>query len=107
SSANTLLTDYDLADTLAQDQPVTVFAPTDAAIEKEDLDGLTEEEIKAALKYHIVTENLTFEELKEAETMETLQGTSLQSSTSNDTISVNGDEGIINEARLEDSNGHE
>ena len=105
SSANTLLTDYDLADTLAQDQPVTVFAPTDAAIEKEDLDGLTEEEIKAVLKYHIVPENLTFEELKEAETLETLQGTSLQFSTENDTISVNGGQAIITEAGLEASNG--
>jgi len=105
SSANTLLSDYDLADTLAQDRPFTVFVPTDAAIEKEDLDGLTEEEIKAILKYHIVPENLTFEELKEVETLETLQGASLQFSTEDDTVIVNDGQAMITEPGLDASNG--
>ena len=71
-----------LTETLQQEGPFTVFAPTDAAFEKmedEALRGLMQdtERLRDLLLYHVVPEALSLDEVPEMEDETTLQGESL------------------------------
>lgn len=105
SSANDLINDYELADTLSQDEPFTVFAPTNEAVESLDMDGMSDEEIKAALQYHIVAQSINFDKLKGTESLETLNGEMLTFSTENDTVTINGGQATITAAGIDAING--
>lgn len=105
SSFDGLISEYELADTLAKDNPHTVFAPTDNTLDGAGLDELSEDEILELLKYHIVPQDLSFEDLQEIETLETLSGAELQLSFENDTLSINEGQVIITGSGLDASNG--
>lgn len=105
SSAYELISAQELADTLNSDGPVTVFIPTDAALEEEDLSDMSDEEIQTLLKYHIVWQNLTFDELKDTESVETFNGDSLYFSADGDTVTINEDQATITAEGMEATNG--
>src|SRR5690625_3708018 len=86
---HSFLSEEGWSDTLAQDNPVTVFAPTDDALEQIEADTLSEEALTDLLQYHVVEENLTYEDLKGMESAAALNGGSLTFSTDGDTVTVN------------------
>ncbi|MCW9707347.1 fasciclin domain-containing protein [Aliifodinibius sp. 1BSP15-2V2] len=105
SSAYGLIDDQGLADTLSSDGPITVFIPTDTALDEEDLGDMSDEEIQTLLKYHIVWENLTFDNLKDTESVESFNGDSLYFSADSDTVTINEDQTIITDEGIEATNG--
>lgn len=105
STLDDLLSEYGLADRLSQEDPLTLFAPTDEALSKEDLDGLTDEEITDLLEYHIVSTNLTFENLQDANSAESLNGDSLFFSFEDDIVFINENQDEITSEGIETTNG--
>ncbi len=105
STANELITEQELSDTLASDGPMTVFIPTDTALDEEDLSEMSDEEIQALLKYHIVGQSLTFDDLKDTESVETFNGDSLFFSADGDTVTINEDQATITDEGMEATNG--
>lgn len=87
--------------TLSDEGPVTLFAPANNAFPQDSLSG---DELEAALKYHIVAMNLTFDNMQELESAVTLSGDSLFFSFENDTVTINGQAIIITDG-IEASNG--
>jgi uncharacterized surface protein with fasciclin (FAS1) repeats len=105
SSAYDLIDSNELVDTLNSDGPITVFIPTDAALEEEDLSELSDEEVKSLLQYHIVGQDLNFDNLMDTESAETFNGNSLLFSTENDTVTINEGQTTITAEGLEATNG--
>jgi uncharacterized surface protein with fasciclin (FAS1) repeats len=89
------VTAADLAETLQQKGPYTVFAPTNAAFDAlgDDLDTLLQPENKGDLKntllYHVVPGNLKEADLKDGEKLKTVEGSDLTVSVDGDTVKVN------------------
>ena len=98
-----------LTETLAEDGPFTVFAPTDEAFEGlEDgaLDDLLEDtdELEAVLLYHVVEGEIFSDDLEEGEqSVTTLQGDDLTVEVSDEGVMV-GDAQVV-EADIEAVNG--
>ena len=105
SMLGNFVNEYKLADTLSQDQPVTVFAPTDDALSSANLDSLSDEEITGLLQYHIVGQDLDYDDLLDTESVETMSGDTLFFSSENDTLLINGSYELTSDASTEASNG--
>jgi len=100
SDLSSALETTELDSIITNTAPITVFAPNNEAL----ADDIPQEELKAALEYHVVAQNLTFEDLKSLESVETLAGDSLFFTAENDTVTING-QAIITENGTEASNG--
>ncbi|MEU5717167.1 fasciclin domain-containing protein [Streptomyces sp. NPDC020403] len=88
-----------LTDTLNQSTDITVFAPTNAAFEKipkSDLDALlaNQAQLKKVLTYHVVDKKITQNELANG-SFKTLEGSSLTTSGSGDSFTVNNSAKIV------------
>jgi uncharacterized surface protein with fasciclin (FAS1) repeats len=84
-----------LAETLANDGPFTVFAPTDGAfadLPEGTLEGLLEDTdaLGQILLYHVVPGTYTVAELREQTELETVQGQLLRIASTADGLTVNG-----------------
>ncbi|SMO46439.1 fasciclin domain-containing protein [Fodinibius sediminis] len=66
----------ELAGTLSGDGPFTVFAPSDAAFENVDLSGLSQEELKAILTYHVLPQEVLSADVQSG-TVETVNGATI------------------------------
>lgn len=105
SSLSELITGHGLTDTLSQDGPVTLFAPSNDALSKADLSGSSDKEIKSALEYHIVPLNLTYENLQSRDSAETLNGNYLYFTTEGNSVIINGGQAVITSTGTEATNG--
>lgn len=99
------LSEEEWADTLSGDEPVTVFAPTDDALEEAEVDTLSEEDLTDLLQYHVVEENLTHEDLQDAESATAFNDGTLSFSAEEDEITVNEDQATITSSGIEATNG--
>src|SRR5690625_4234568 len=93
------------SDTLAQDNPVTVFAPTDNALEEIEADTLSEEALTDLLQYHVVEENHTYEYLKDTESAAPTNAGTVTCSADGDTVTVNENQATIISSGIEATNG--
>lgn len=106
SMLNDFLSEESWSDTLSQDDhPVTVFAPTDDALEDAEADTLSNEALTDLLQYHVVEENLTHEDLKNTDSATALNEGTLTFSTDGDTVTVNEDQVMITDDGIEATNG--
>ncbi|MGM0932268.1 MAG: fasciclin domain-containing protein [Bacteroidota bacterium] len=123
SSLSSALQNAELAQTFTEEEgPYTIFAPTNEAFEKVDratLDTLMKtenrEKLSDVLKYHVVEDEITAEELSERidegngeYSITTLSGASLTALKSGDDILLkdeNGNTSKITKTNLEASNG--
>ena len=82
-----------LADDLNGSGPFTVFAPTNAAFNGIDADELTSDDalLEEVLQYHVVAgQEIAAGDIQDGQTVETLQGETLEFSVNNGTVRVNG-----------------
>jgi uncharacterized surface protein with fasciclin (FAS1) repeats len=98
----------ELIETLDGEGPFTVFAPTDAAFDalpEGSLDGLLDNPtaLKSLLTYHVVSDELTADDVAQQESIATLQGQSLVVKVEGDSIFIN--EAQVVEADIEADNG--
>jgi len=77
---------------LRNDDPVTVFAPVNGAFESLDVDELTgdSEILNRVLTHHVVSGQITSDQLSGGETPTTLEGGSVEIGVSDGTVTVNG-----------------
>lgn len=97
-----------LEDTLSEEGPFTVFAPTDEAFDalpEGTLDDLLEDEeaLTNVLLYHVADGELMAADVVEMESIETLQGEELTVNVTDDTVMVDG--ATIITTDIEASNG--
>ena len=95
-----------LDDNLQQDGPFTVFAPTNAAFESVDTEALTSDAdlLTKILQYHVIAgQEISADQIEDGQTVETLQGESLEFSVENGTVRVNG--ATVQTPNLQASNG--
>jgi len=101
------LQDAGLADTLGSDDATfTVFAPTNSAFENIDADELTGDGdlLSEVLTYHVVPgQAIASGDIQDGQTVETLEGETLEFSVSDGTVQVNG--ATVTTADVEASNG--
>ena len=101
------LQDAGLADTLGSDDATfTVFAPTNSAFENIDADELTGDGdlLSEVLTYHVVPgQAIASGDIQDGQTVETLEGETLEFSVSGGTVQVNG--ATVTTADVEASNG--
>lgn len=108
---NTLLKAIDaagLTETLSNQGPFTVFAPTNGAfnqIPKDQLNSILsdKEQLSAILKYHVVSGKMMASDVTQQNSIQTLQGDSLTIDTSQGTVRVNN--ARITETDIECTNG--
>lgn len=86
---------------LSNEGPVTLFAPVNDAFPQEVLSG---DELEAALKYHLVAMNLTYENMQDIKSVITLSGEKLFFSAKN-TVTINNGQATISTEGIEASNG--
>jgi len=82
-----------LADDLEGQGPFTVFAPTNAAFNGIDTNELTSDGalLEEVLQYHVVAgQEIAAGDIQDGQTVETLQGETLEFSVNNGTVRVNG-----------------
>lgn len=97
-----------LAETLAQDGPFTVFAPTDGAfanLPEGLMDELLEdpEALANILLYHVVPGTYTVADLREESELESAQGQTLRLETTREGLTINGTYMLTSDVRA--SNG--
>lgn len=95
-----------LAETLQNEGPFTVFAPTDdafAALPEGTLDALTAEELAEVLRYHVVPGTVVLEDAVAAGSAVTVQGDALMIASDNSGTMV--ENASILSADVEASNG--
>ncbi|RXE56240.1 hypothetical protein ABH15_08855 [Methanoculleus taiwanensis] len=108
---NTLLKAIDaagLTETLSNQGPFTVFAPTNGAfnqIPKDQLNSILsdKEQLSAILKYHVVSGKMMASDVTQQNSIQTLEGDSLTIDTSQGTVRVNN--ARITETDIECTNG--
>jgi uncharacterized surface protein with fasciclin (FAS1) repeats len=98
----------ELAATLQEPGPYTVFAPTNEAFaEVDDLDQLLQprnrDQLAEILTYHVVAGEVRAADLEDGQTVETVQGETLEITIDGDTVEVN--DATVVEADVEASNG--
>ncbi|MEZ5076747.1 MAG: fasciclin domain-containing protein [Solirubrobacterales bacterium] len=103
------VTAAELVETLEEPGPYTVFAPTNAAFEalggtlETLLEPANQEELAAVLTYHVVPGELTAADLSDGETLETVQGDSLEVKVTDAGVTVDG--AAVTATDVEASNG--
>ncbi len=108
---NTLLKAVDaagLTETLSNQGPFTVFAPTNGAfnqIPKDQLNSILKdkEQLSAILKYHVVSGKMMASDVMQQNSIRTLEGDSLTIDTSQGSVRVN--DARITETDIECTNG--
>ncbi|NBB95219.1 MAG: fasciclin domain-containing protein [Planctomycetes bacterium] len=109
---NTLLKaagEADLAETLANDGPFTLFAPTDAAfanLPHGTLDSLLadKEQLRAVLLYHVLPGRVTSAQITQRIDAKTAQGAALEVRPAHGTVAV-GPNAVVTDADVPASNG--
>lgn len=103
SELSQALKDTELDSTLATEGPFTLFAPVDSVL-PDDLSG---EEIQALVSYHIVDDQLTYEDLQNMDSVVALNGETLSISVDSETdvVTINGEITIDESESIEASNG--
>lgn len=101
-----LLVEYDLVETLQEDGPYTVFAPTNDAFEEimGAVAELTDEEIVDILLYHVLDLEVLSGDLEEEQTVEALNGSEMTIVVENGTVVINGS-ATVEVADLQGTNG--
>jgi uncharacterized surface protein with fasciclin (FAS1) repeats len=104
------VTAADLGMTLQGEGPFTVFAPTNAAFQAVGQDTLqsllrpaNKDQLASVLTYHVVEGKLNAADLRDGQTLETVQGQRLRVRVSGDTVRV-GDARVV-QADVDASNG--
>lgn len=97
-----------LVDVLKRPGPLTVLAPTDEAfakIPKADLDALMKDKVKlaAVLQYHVLTGNVSADDLKMMKNFGTVQGQRIQISSTGAVLKINN--ATVIKADISASNG--
>lgn len=108
TTLTSLLEQAGLAETLAENGPFTVFAPTDAAfakVPKATLDSLAADTamLKRVLLYHVVEGEARASDVAELSSAKTLNGASVALDANGDTVRVGG--ARLLQADVEASNG--
>ena len=105
STFSEALLETGLGDTLNNEGPYTVFAPTNEAFEEVAVDSLLQNDqlLADVVQYHIIPSAAFASDLSDGQTLETLQGEELTVSVSGDTIQVGG--ATVVNADLEAQNG--
>ena len=95
----------DLGDALSGDDPLTVFAPSDAAFDGLTVDALLNDTdlLTEVLQYHVVSGAAFAGDLSDGQTLTTLQGDELNVSISDGTVRING--ATVTSADIEAENG--
>ncbi|HLR31893.1 MAG TPA: fasciclin domain-containing protein [Fodinibius sp.] len=85
----------------------TVFAPTDEAFDNfGNVDNLSDPELERIMNYHVIEQKLLSDQLTDGESLETLNGETIQISVADDgTISLNGGQAVVQKADLQGTNG--
>jgi transforming growth factor-beta-induced protein len=86
----------------------TVFVPTDEAFEnfEQNVDDLSDSELREILNYHVVEQKILSDELSDGQTLTTRNGEDLMISVANDgTVTLNGDRAVVQRADIEGKNG--
>jgi len=97
------LNDADLIDDLSAEGPFTVFAPTNAAFD--ELSSVpTGQELENTLLFHVIPSAVLSGDLEASQTVETLNGDSVEITVSNGTVEVDGS-AVVQTADLEGTNG--
>jgi len=97
------LNDADLIDDLSAEGPFTVFAPTNAAFD--ELSSVPSgQELENTLLFHVIPSAVLSGDLEASQTVETLNGDSVEITASNGTVEVDGS-AIVQTADLEGTNG--
>jgi uncharacterized surface protein with fasciclin (FAS1) repeats len=97
--------DAALEDTLSEktESGYTIFAPSEAAFENEDLpDG--QQELEEQLTYHVIPSKMMAADLEDGQTIETSNGETITIEVDGDTITINGN-AVVSQADLEGTNG--
>ncbi|MEM9610094.1 MAG: fasciclin domain-containing protein [Actinomycetota bacterium] len=108
STLTALVTDAGLADTLAEDGPFTVFAPTNDAFDTAIAalgDDLTPELTEQVLLYHVAAGTALAADVIEAGEVETLQGETITVEVDGDSVVLNGGQATVAAADVEADNG--
>lgn len=94
-----------LGDDLSGDDPLTVFAPSDAAFEELTVDALLDdtELLTEVLQYHVVSGAAMAGDLEDGQTLTTLQGDELRVSITDGDVQING--ATVTTADVEAENG--
>ncbi len=91
-----------------KDSEFTVFAPNEAAFENynKNVDDLSDSELEHILNYHVINEKIMSDEFTDGQSLTTRNGENMTISVSSDgTISINGDQAVVQQADLEGANG--
>lgn len=101
-----LLEQYNLTETLSDEGPYTVFAPTNQAFEdaQDVIATLSDEQIEEVLLYHVVAAEALAGDLEDGQTLETAQGEEITVSISGETVTLNGSV-TVETADLDGTNG--
>lgn len=102
------LTEADLVSALQGDGPFTVFAPTDEAfakLPKGTVEGLLKdkEALKKVLLYHVVSGNVTSDQVVKLNKAETLQGQEVKIKVKDGKVMIN--DSVVTTADVKTSNG--
>jgi hypothetical protein len=100
------VTAADLAQTLQGEGPFTVFAPTNeafSALGDTLLLAENQEQLASVLSYHVVPSRALAADLTDGQTLETVNGETLEVQVEGDTVTVGG--ATVTEADIEASNG--
>jgi transforming growth factor-beta-induced protein len=87
----------DLLNEISGDGPFTIFAPTDSAFEKAniDLDPSDVAAVSELLKYHVVYAEVLLSDLEPYKTVLTIQGEDLVVTKNSDGVFVNGNARVV------------
>jgi uncharacterized surface protein with fasciclin (FAS1) repeats len=107
STLSDLVSVQGLADTLSQTGPITLFAPTNSAILKAGLADSSDSTIKQVLEYHIVNQNLTYQDLlqRDSASIVALNGDTLYFKTKGDSVTINNGQAVITSKGTKAANG--
>ena len=94
-----------LGDALSDDGPFTVFAPSDAAFELLNVDGIITDTdlLTRILQYHVVSGERLAGDLTDGQTIETLQGADLRVTVADGSVQING--ATVTTANIDAENG--
>jgi hypothetical protein len=88
-----LLHEAGLAQTVATETSITMFAPVNAAFEGVNPGEITEADLRAILRYHVATTALPSWELSDGQILETLQGETI-------TVTISNNRGFVEDIQI-------
>lgn len=95
-------------DLVDEGREFTVFAPSDEAFEnfEKDVDDLSDADLEHIMRYHVVEQKILSDQFTDGETLKTLNDENIRISVASDgTVSINGEQAVVQEVDLEGKNG--